>query len=218
MTNEPHPKRAVRWFRINLRTFLLLITVALILMGRLANQAIRQQQAVAWVIKNGGSVDYAYEYDSLDFWVLASAPPRPHWLRKIVGLDYFSKVVQVDLAKTDVSDVKMLSRLHELKWLYVYDTPINDISPLQDLTKLETLYLHNTSVENIQSIENLTNLTKLDLYNLHVSDIRPLVGLTNLKELYLYDTNFEPQDVKKLKRLLPNCTIGFRPRGTAGEE
>ena len=51
-------------FRFRLRTMLILITltcVALTPVGMRINQGCKQQQAVAWVLENGGSVEYQHK-------------------------------------------------------------------------------------------------------------------------------------------------------------
>ena len=104
-----------------------------------------------------------------------------------------------------------------LRHFKLYRWDIKDLSPLAKLTRLDTLYLHNTNVTDIEPLADLKSLVKLDLYNLEIDDVQPLMGLENLRELYVYDTNFKPEDIDRLRKHLPKCTIGFRNRGSGNK-
>jgi len=118
------PKR--RWLRVSLRTFLVLVTVACLLFGGLANRANRQRHTVQWVTELGGRVSYDYEFDKDDRFVKFAKPPGPDWLNGLIGIDYFANVVTVDFTGTqELSDVSPLANLKSLEYLWIYGTQVS---------------------------------------------------------------------------------------------
>src|SRR5262245_10359599 len=97
--------RMKKWFRFSLRTMLVLITALCIWLGFQVNAARRQREAVAAILKVGGSVKYDFQmvlnptipsplnvsYKSLK----DASPPGPAWLRHLIGDEYFQDVVEV---------------------------------------------------------------------------------------------------------------------------
>ena len=110
------PKR--RWLRMTLRTFLVLLTVACVWLGWLANRANNQRRTVQWATELGGYVSYDYQYHP--------EPPGPEWLRNLIGIHYFANVVRVRLSETQVRDVTPLANLTKLiEWTTTASTPVS---------------------------------------------------------------------------------------------
>ena len=55
-------------------------------------------------------------------------PPVPKWLEDLLGVDFFSEVVRLDLEGPKVTDavVEQLKRLPRLQWLGLRNTEITD--------------------------------------------------------------------------------------------
>jgi internalin A len=85
----------------------------------------------------------------------------------------------------NISDLTGLEYCTKLTNLNLSNNPISNISPLTSLTSLDTLDLHNNQISNISALASLTSLTQLDLGNNQISNISPLAALTNLNWLYL---------------------------------
>ena len=120
-----------RWFRLCLRAFLVLMTVGCIWLGWLVHRANQQRHAVQWVMElNGSLVRYDFELNSKGQSIRDGEPPKPEWLRNLVGIDYFANVVMVFLHSTQVSDVTPLANLTKLRLLDLNDTQVGDVAPL----------------------------------------------------------------------------------------
>ncbi len=110
-----------------------------------------------------------------------------------------SKVTELDLSGSDISDVSPLAGLTALQRLDLMFTPVSDVTPLSGLTALQELDLMNTRVSDVSPLSGLTALQRLDLVGTPVSDVTPLSGLTALQELGLMNTRVS--DVSPLKGL-----------------
>jgi len=152
MSETKQPRR--RWLRFRLRTFLIVLTIFCVWLGWYAHRAKQQRDAVQWVLENGGSVVYYYEFDSKGKRVDDSQPPSPKWLHNILDENYFSSVMCVYLKDTKISDVKPLAGLTNLTLLQLWNTPVTDLTPLADLTNLQHLGLEYTNVSD-EEIEKL---------------------------------------------------------------
>lgn len=124
---------------------------------------------------------------------------------------------ELDLEKTNVTDISELSKL---KNLFVLDLSSNmdlaDISPLADLNELQVLNLNGDSgINSVSSLSKLYNLKILILSNLNISDISPLADLTNLTELSLSWTKVA--DVAPLKNMVNLRTLYVRFCGIPNE-
>ncbi|MCH7729863.1 MAG: leucine-rich repeat domain-containing protein [Planctomycetes bacterium] len=72
---------------------------------------------------------------------------------------------------------------------------------------MKLLWLLATQVTDLSPLAGLTNLKVLDLDSTQATDLSPLEGLTNLERLFLRNTQVTKEDVQKLQKALPNCTI-----------
>ena len=125
MTTRITPKPKRRFLRFTLRSLLLLMLVVCVALGWKVERARKQRDAVNWVQKFGGSVDYDYQIDDNGRPIPNAEPPGPKWLLKQLGIDFFDDVVSVNLTKaTQVSDVSPLAWLTSLERLYLNRMPV----------------------------------------------------------------------------------------------
>lgn len=77
-------------------------------------------------------------------------------------------VTYLSLIKSTIEDFSGLSRLTNLRYLYLTGTNIKDVTPLLGLEKLEVLNIQKTPIteESKQIIKNHLPKTKIDPYNL----------------------------------------------------
>ena len=191
-TAQPKPRR--RWYQFRLRTLLVVVTLAGCGLGWLGIKVLeaRQQQAAVAAIENlGGHVRYDYEFTTIGGRELVDEPPRPAWLRALLGDDFFRSVVEVDLSETraTAADFERLKSFDKLKGFWAYRTQLGnaDLEHLRGLTQLETLDLRQTQVSD----------TGLECIN----------PLTQLKSLSLAGTDVTDAGVAKLRTALPHCKI-----------
>src|SRR5262245_20190172 len=114
-----------RWLRFNLRTLLIMITLLCVWLAMQFNSARRQKEAVAAILKAGGSVAFDYQIASSsvesDFLVIDrdAAPRWPQWLRRVFGDDFFRTAIQVDFNDATTEAVlEQLANLPDLRQLY----------------------------------------------------------------------------------------------------
>ena len=128
----------------------------------------------------------------------------PECIELLVNLKY------LDLSKTKVSDISLLSGLKALTNLDLSKTNVSDISTLSGLKALTNLDLSCTKVNDISALSGLTFLKNLNLLGTNVSDISVLSGLKALKNLDLSDTNVSDisalSGLKALTNLDLSCT------------
>jgi len=118
-------------------------------------EARRQREAVKAIEESGGGVLYDYEWESYLRGQEKPKLPAPAWLRRLIGVDFFSDVVTVNLRGDDAS-LEHLVGPPDLDSLGIFDTPVADdrMRRLKKMTKLRHLYLVHTQVTK-EGIEEL---------------------------------------------------------------
>ncbi len=195
-----------RFFRFGIRTFLVVVVGLSVWLAWFVYRVERQKNAVAWVIENGGSVVYDYEMnaDGVD-----DEPdlPAPKWLVNLIGIDYFSSVVDVMIQGTHsgdrlVLDLSPLQGFPRLESLYLASVDSADWSPISKLENLYELILEYTNFDDLTLVSDLTDLEALNLSFTRVDDVTPLVKLHLLEDLNLRATKIQCiQSLRSLKRL-----------------
>ncbi|MFC2145968.1 COR domain-containing protein [Acidobacteriota bacterium] len=102
-------------------------------------------------------------------------------------LTKFQQLEQLDLYKTQISDVSSLKELKWLTMLVLESNQISDISSIKELKELTELNLGNNQISDIACLKELKRLTTLYLQRNQISDISSLKELRNLKYLDLRD-------------------------------
>lgn len=180
----PRGAKSHRPLQFRLRTALLLITLLALPLAWYAT-GLRQRRAVAEIRRLGGSVLYDYQCE-LD--VPNPQPRGPAWLRKIVGDEYFVRVVDVDLDDTKVTDagLERLRAFRHLRELSLRRTRITDrgLHTLAQFDHLRGLQLTGTAVtdKGVEELSRLANLQWLCLGDTAVTD-RALPHLSKLRNL-----------------------------------
>lgn len=106
-----------RRYQFSLRSLLIVITGCALLLGLAAHHERKQRTALVAVRALGGRVFYNFD--------------APAWLNQRLGDDWFSSVVAVDLAFTDVTDDHLnklaedLKRLPLLSWVRLSGTRVS---------------------------------------------------------------------------------------------
>jgi hypothetical protein len=145
----PAPSRR-RWFRISLRTVLLLVTLLCIWLGIKVNQARRQKEAIAALKSIKSHIAFYHQLDDEGRVNYRDEPSIPAWLRQITGDDFFQRVWAVsggDAAFTDEYAAR-LSAFDHLTWLRIVDSPAGDesLATIGNTESLETVQIINTPV------------------------------------------------------------------------
>ncbi len=106
---------------------------------------------------------------------------------------------------TDLSPLKDLQLVN----LDILATQVTDLSPIQGMP-LEFLSIGITPISDLTPLSTLTRLTRLECRESPISDLSPLAKCKNLASLGIRKTKVTAEEVAKLQKLLPNCTIEWQ--------
>lgn len=218
--DSTHSEAPIRLRRCSCLALLLLLIVGLpsVWLVQGLRRASRQRNAIAEIKKAGGTVHYDYEFDKSWHRVENAEPPYPAWLLRILGVDFFCPVVQVNLriiwagegSSPCVTDSTMLALqdLPQLEFANIGGRPEVNDEMLRRLTRSEHLthlLLDRTGVtdEGLAHIGGLTELETLFLGECRVTDagLTHMKPLVNLQELILNDTQISDAGLEHLAGL-----------------
>lgn len=103
---------------------------------------------------------------------------------RYVIYSYVDEVPQEGEPFGNISDLSLLSKMPNLKELYLCGQQIEDLTPLSDLP-LRRLYLCDNQITDLAPLADIITLQLLYIGNNPAKDISPLASLYNLKELLL---------------------------------
>ncbi len=208
MSCDQEPKR--RWYQFSIKTLLAFVVLSCVAMGLLCVpvfRARRQAAAVAAMKKLRCSIVYDYQLRRATS--VPRVPPGPTWLRRWIGDDYFTNVVEMSVndPKTGDADLNHLQDLPRLEVLELDGTHAGNqgLKYLAALKRLRKLSLRRTAVtdEGLASIEFLIKLTSLDLSETLVTDsgLLSLKKLVNLSALNIAGTQVNDTGIGELDSL-----------------
>lgn len=202
-----------RRFRFPLSTLLVVVTVFCASLGTTARRAELQRKAIAGLTQGGARI--RFDYEPREYARLRKAggkrftrptPPGPLWLRKLVGDEYFRRVVRVSGGMND-GDMAFLAGCADLQSLrtggrLITDEGLQYVSRLRHLTQL---IVNNSAItdEGLRHISHLTQLKEVVLDGASITDagLVHLQWLTNLDSLSLRSCEICGPGIKHLKRL-----------------
>jgi hypothetical protein len=232
------PRRRLLQFR--LKTLLLVtavLCVPLAWVGVRMNQKRQERAVIAAIEWLGGIVKYEWQGKRADgvwqhdFWRTAK-PTGPHWIRQIVGDDFFTDVVYVGLSpnghlpvgfhtmltpKTDTDatvkddDLRLVGSFSKLEEVNLTNSEIDDagLVHLQRLANLRCLTLQSTNITDggLIHLRHLLALRDLNLGHTKITDsgLQHLTSLTGLQHLNLLGTKTTRAGVDDLAKALPGC-------------
>lgn len=98
------------------------------------------------------------------------------------------------LSNQNISDITPLSQLKSLECIELKHNPINDISPLSQLKLLHSLFLFDTKVSDFSVLKSCIYLTDIDAGSTQIKSMDAFSGLTSLKILMVCKTSLESID------------------------
>ena len=178
-SRPPRPKR--RWYQFSLRTLIIVVTLACVVMGVLVVPVhrARQQRATIETLRELG-------------WVVTCHPtPSGHaWQRKLFGDETFIDAVAVDSPPGASDDaVALLGRMPRLERVFVSGEEVTDagVRHLASLRNLKTVCLSGTNVGD--------------------EGVKRFGSLEELEQLYLTHTQVTDQGLRQLESTLPGCKV-----------
>lgn len=219
--------RCFRWPpQYTLRTLLIVCMLWAIVLGFWRWRTRERRIVDALVHTHHVHCAYDYQYtdvvvpdgDGLCGWTLppdagefswSHTPSAPAWARRLLGDDFFGRVVTVDACLNDDfgdDELALACELDRLRVLILTSTAITDegLSPVARLEDLERLSLRHTLVTD-RGLAHLVGLAKLQILALRgtaVTDagIARLGDLPNLWDADLMDTSVGDETLRKLSR------------------
>ena len=120
------------------------------------------------------------------------------------------EAIRWSLAKTNVQLTK--ADLEKVTRLELDDKQLTSVKGLEKLTQLKTLTLARNELTDVKGLEKLTQLTHLRLFDNKLTDVEGLEKLTQLKELSLENNPaLTKAQIVELQKALPNCEIRSNP-------
>jgi Leucine Rich repeat len=213
--------------RTSVRALMVLVLFVGAGMGWIVHRARVQRDAVAAIVRVGGTVYYDWEVKYVPGAVVSyqpipnAKPPWPKWLVDRLGPDYFGdvKMVRLGWAATDPVDADMIhvEKLTALEALGLRGHGITDagLTHLSGLVKMRYLDLNFTRVTSV-GLAHLRRMARLDtLYLLQtpVDDLSPIHHLTGLKRLDLASTRITDAGLAGVEGLseLTNLDLTLTP-------
>lgn len=114
-----------------------------------------------------------------------SADPVSYCAYASLRLNSYTK--SFGLTGNQITDLRPVASLRNLKSLHLTDNEAEDLSPLMKLTNLEVLAISGNKISDVSPLANLDNLRYLNLADNQVTDVAPLSKLANLSHLALND-------------------------------
>ncbi len=195
------PPISRRRFALSLRALLIIVLVLGAWLGWFVRTARIQHDAVAAVLRAGGTVAYDIDWrnEGSNPYARPWTPMRlldgklwgTKWLIDHVGIDYFGSVMTVDLIpsrfnssmRADDATMAFVGQLGRLDSLRLTGTAVTDagLAHLKGLTGLRDLQLGSTRITDagLAHLKGLSELRQLLLFKTAVTD----AGLNHLKEL-----------------------------------
>ncbi len=207
-----NPLRRSGWLRFSLRTLLVVVTLACILLGTWVSRSIRQRNALAGLHKSEMDlrVCYDYEFDA-NGKPTGADPPGPAWLREPLGIDFFAMVVGIDFYRgaTD-ADLGWLKQLPGLRTCEIFESPLvtdEGIAQLGAARGLKKLGLYNLEINgaglaSLRDCPSLQDLTICSCSKLTDSGIAHVGSIANLRAFSMIATpNVTNAGFAELRRL-----------------
>ena len=216
------------WLRFKLRTLLVVMTLACILLGTWVSRSIRQRNALAGLDESGAdfSVYYDYELDADGNSTLADLT-GPTWLRELLGIDFFATATAIDInnGATDAS-LAWIKQFPDLHVCELHESPeVTDegISQLAAARGLKKLGLYNLEINgaglaSLRDCRSLQDLTICSCSKLTDSGIAHVGSIANLRAFSMSATpNVTNAGFAELRRLAHLEELGLDFTGTADD-
>jgi len=121
-----------------------------------------------------------------------------------------AKVIEAAIRKAARKPTGELTKadLEKVTWLDLNYKQLTSVKGLEKLPQLKGVFLDKNKLTDVKSLEKLTQLTGLTLVGNQLTDVKGLENLTQLTVLYLNDNpDLTKAQIAELQRALPKCKI-----------
>jgi Leucine Rich repeat len=203
--------RTLLQFRLG--TLLLAVTVFGIWLGVQVNRANRQKRAIAEIAAARGVIHFDYQRDAKGQRIPDAEPGGPKWLRKLIGDDYFRKVITVSFA------TEFYGRRKQLGLSKVDDDGLRCFESLPDVETIELGHNRAVTDDGLVHLRNLKKLQVLYLYDCNITGtgLKHFVRLPNLHVLDIRWTPITSDGIATIGKL-QNLTVVALPETTSDDD
>jgi len=130
------------------------------------------------------------------------------------GDDKSAKIIEAAIRKAAKKPEGELTKAdyEKVTYLIVNDRQLTSVKGLENLTQLKTLYLSRNKLTDVKGLEKLTQLKELYLNNNQLTSAKGLEKLTQLEGLVLGDNpDLTKAQIDQLQKALPKCIILSNP-------
>ena len=105
-----------------------------------------------------------------------------------------------------------MAHLDKVTGLSLRNNQLTDVKGLEKLNQLKRLYLHHNQLTDVKDLGNLTQLTYLSFRDNQLTDVKGLEKLDQLTWLSLFNNpDLTKAQIDELQKALPNCRIYCNP-------
>jgi len=113
-------------------------------------------------------------------WINGTFQHNTH-IENIESIQCLEEIETIDIAFSDIFDLRFISKLKNLRELFLERTGITSLKEIEVLKFIEVLYLTDCRISNITHLHKLSFLRHLSFSLTQVSDVSPLANLHKLK-------------------------------------
>lgn len=118
---------------------------------------------------------------------------------------------QLDLSgNIYLQEMQPLSRMINLQELNISRTEITDLSPLTGLTGLQKLDVSNTRINKTDALKGMFLLEQINIENTRIESLDDLHGILNLKLVLADNSRITTEDVLALKKIRPEALVVYQ--------
>ena len=128
------------------------------------------------------------------------------------GLEKLTQLKSLTLHRNELTDVKGLERLTQLKKLYLNHNKLTELPKgLEKLTQLTYLNLGYNKLTDVKGLEKLTQLEALKLHGEKLTELDVQLHILNKRPLPENNPDLTKVQIDELQKALPNCKIISNP-------
>ena len=201
-----------RWFRLSLRTSLLIIAIAAGALGYIVHCENVRRAAEVRIKPLGGNIGWRER--------------GPNWLTRLIGRDVFAVPDEVAFLNEPLSDddLQALAGLEEARHLLISQNATftgSGLRHLAQMSNLESLYLYDVplSDDGLMKLPKLPTLRKIELYATVMTDksIPFFEQFDYVDEIQIGSESLTKDAVQALDARMPNTKVGWSGQGYGGD-
>ena len=132
-------------------------------------------------------------------------------------LRYCTDLMMLDLGHNHCTSLENFKDLKKLRVLIMADNQLTDISPVAGMEDLEYVEFFLNDIKDLTPLTGLTHLVDLNVfYNPLYENYKVLESMTWLERLWIGGCRLSNDDIRELKKALPNTKINTKGRGSTG--